>query len=331
MPAFDVTASPAQLTLKAGEKGTVTITVTNCLGREVTARADMVVAPQAAEAWVTAPAATQRRFSAQKATDDFRYEVEIPADYAQGTSFTLRVDVVDVDHMEDNFGQSNAVAVTVPAPAPVKQDTDGKKIPFWVWPVAAAVIVGIGVVLWLVLRQGGIPEVVHKSYAEAEKLLQQEGLAVQRVDSLSSAADTATFGRGIVMKQSPEAGAKLTGTKENPETVRVVVQKEFTVVPDGIVNVAPVDAGIRLGNAGLAVRVLLTPTDSATAASGRIVNANPVPQTLAVRGDTVSLYVGQVRTRPWRPEEYLPVLEANRTRLLRSGANIRDHRNPRQP
>lgn len=295
MPAFDVTASPAQLTLKAGEKGTVTVTVTNCLNHEVTARADMVVTPQAAEAWVTAPAATQCRFSGQKATDKFLYEVELPPGYAEGISFTLRVDVVDVDHMEDNFGQSNAVAVTVPAPAPVKPDNGKKKIPVWVWPVAAAVLIGIGVVLWLVLRQGGMPGVVGKSYAEAEKLLQQEGLAVQRVDSLSSAADTATYGRGIVMKQWPEAGTKLTGKKDAPDTARVVVQKDFTVVPDSIVNVAPVEAGSRLGMAGLAVRMLSKSTDSATAASGKIVDAQPGPQTLAVRGDTVSLYTGLFR------------------------------------
>ena len=54
MPAFDVTASPPQLTLKAGATATVVVTVTNRLGRAVTARADKVVEPATAAAWFRA-------------------------------------------------------------------------------------------------------------------------------------------------------------------------------------------------------------------------------------------------------------------------------------
>ena len=56
MPAFDVTATPTQLTLKAGETGVIVVTVTNRLPRSVIARADKIVEPASAAAWVKAPA-----------------------------------------------------------------------------------------------------------------------------------------------------------------------------------------------------------------------------------------------------------------------------------
>src|SRR5690349_2098846 len=117
MPAFDVTANPTRLSLKPGTSGTVVVTVTNKLGRAATARADKVVTPPAAAAWVKAPPDAQRPFSDQPTTQEFRFEVAIPAN-ATPQTFTLRVDVVEVGAPgvgDDNFGQSETIGVTVPA------------------------------------------------------------------------------------------------------------------------------------------------------------------------------------------------------------------------
>ena len=131
MPAFDVTASPQKLELEAGKTATIEVTVTNRLSRAVTARADKVVTPAASADWVKAPPDPQRNFSAPPFTDKFKYEVTIPPSGA-GASFTVRVDVVEVGAPDDNFGQSNTVAVTVKAAA-VAPPEPKPGIPKWVW------------------------------------------------------------------------------------------------------------------------------------------------------------------------------------------------------
>ena len=114
MPAFDVTASPTQLTLKAGETGTVVVTVTNRLGCSVIARADKIVEPASAAGWARRRRTRSGSFSDQPATEEFRYEITIPPN-TPGTSVKFRVDVVEVGATDDNFGQGNTVQVTVPA------------------------------------------------------------------------------------------------------------------------------------------------------------------------------------------------------------------------
>jgi len=292
MPAFDVTASPTQLMLKGGETGTIVVTVTNRLGRSVIARADKIVEPASAAAWVKAPPDSQRTFSAQPATEDFRYEITIPPN-TPGMSFKFRVDVVEVGATDDNFGQGNTVAVTVPAPEVVKP-IEPKKIPVWVWPLVAVVVIAVGIGIYLVLKDGGggMPNVVEKQYDAAEQELQQKNMVVLRVDSLSAAADTTRFPAGAVMAQTPAAEAELTGSKEIPDTARLVVQKVFAVVPPDLVNILPVDAANKLGPAGLITSVRNQSSDSITAARGLIQRTLPVSGTLAARGDTVAVFVG---------------------------------------
>jgi hypothetical protein len=296
MPAFDVTANPTQLTLKGGTTGTIVVTVTNRLGRSVIARADKIVEPATAAAWVKAPADSQRTFSDQPATQDFRYEITIPPN-TPGMSFKFRVDVVEVGATDDNFGQGNTVQVTVPA-VEIKPPPPPPKIPIWVWPLVAVVVIGVGIGLYLMLKNGGgMPNVVEKQYDAAEKELQQNNMVVVRVDSLSAAADTTRFPVGAVLAQTPAAEAELKGTKEVPDTARLVVQKDFTVVPLDLVNIKPVDAANKLGPAGLFTNVQSQASDSVTAARGLIIRTVPASGALAVRGDSVAVVVGSFCSR----------------------------------
>jgi len=147
MPAFDVTVNPTTLEAKAGEKKTVVVTVTNKLGRPVTARAKAVVDPSTGAAWVKAPANAQQTFNQANATLEFQFGLEVPSNAAAGL-YKLRFDVVDVDQQDDNFGQSPMIALTVPKPPDVVVANGGRGIPWWVWLVAALVILGAGFGIW---------------------------------------------------------------------------------------------------------------------------------------------------------------------------------------
>ena len=59
MPAFDVSSTPASLTLKGGEKGTFVVTATSRMTRRVTASVELAVAPPEFAAWFTPVGPTQ--------------------------------------------------------------------------------------------------------------------------------------------------------------------------------------------------------------------------------------------------------------------------------
>ena len=329
MPAFDVTAVPAQLTLKQGAGGTVAVTVTNRLSRAVTARAEAVIEPASAAPWFTPPPDLERRFNSAQATEQFQWQVAIPAN-APASSVTFRVDVVDVEAKEDNYGKSNAVAVTVPAKEAAVVIEKKSTIPVWIWPVIAVVVIVAGIVIWKLLPNGRkMPDLVGKTFSESA--LTNEGLVVLRVDSL--AADTVKFRSGAVISQSIAPETKLEGTKEKPDTVRIVVQKDFTLVPLDLVNGTPVDAASKLGMAGLAAKAGTQSTGD-QAAAGKVLATNPAPGSLVVRGDTVTINVGYYCAAPCvriihvLPEATIREMTRVNREGYRAGANVRDHRRP---
>ena len=157
MPAFDVTANPTTVTAKPGEKQTIVVTVTNRLGRAVTGRAIATVNPPSGAAWIKLPPDPQRVFSQPNATLEYRFGLELPATATPG-AYQVRIDVVDIELPDDNFGQSQTIALTVlavAAPVPVVKP----RFPWWIWLVAAVVVIGAGVTIWKVTSgSGGDPE-----------------------------------------------------------------------------------------------------------------------------------------------------------------------------
>ena len=297
MPAFDVTATPASLTLKGGETGTFVVTATSRMTRRVTARAELAVAPDTLASWVKPVGETQKTFAAANATEKFTWEVTVPAGQA-ATSLTCTPSVVDVEAPEDNYGLGSAIAITVTAEA-VKPLPPPPPFPKWIIPVVALVLIAAGVGVWLMLRDGGggMPDLVGKQLDSAKASLAKSPIVVVAQDSLSSAADTVRFPAGAVMAQSPAAGTELKGSKDAPDTARLVVQKNFTVVPPNLVGSTPVDVASRLGLAGLAARSRGVIVRDA-ADMGKVRSTTPASGALAVVGDTVTIGVGARLCRP---------------------------------
>ncbi|HEU5217588.1 MAG TPA: PASTA domain-containing protein [Gemmatimonadales bacterium] len=311
MPAFDVTASPQTLSLKAGATSTIVVTVTNRLARTVTARADKVVQPAESAAWIKAPPDPQRILNEQ-ATQEFRYDVVIPPT-AAGASLTVRFDVVEVGASDDNFGESNTVAVTVEK-AIVKPPPPPPKIPVWVWPLVAVVVIAAGIGIYLATRPkglGGMPNVVGQLFAVADSTLKADSIAVTRVDELNS--DTTRFKVGMVTDQDPDEGSPL--KKDSVNAVTLKVQKDYTVVPN-VANASQVDAATKLGLAGLVINVTSKSSDSVTAARGLIMNTDPGPGTLATKGDKVNAFVGSFCSRTQRC--YVYIMDINKIRAAQA-------------
>jgi hypothetical protein len=285
MPAFDVTANPTTLVVKPGEKKTLVITATNSLGRPVTARAFAVVTPPIGSAWIKAPPDAQRVFNQAKATQEFQFGIELPATAPAG-SYTVRVDVVDIELPDDNFGQSPTIALTVPKAEVTTVVTDTGGIPWWVWVVAAVVIIGVGFGLWKVFFSSKkMPDLVKRSYAEALAALDTSRFVITRVDTLHQ--DTTSFVRGAVIGQSIPAGTKL---EADSNALRIVVQQSYAAVPN-LVGMAPLDAVKKLANDSLEFAQSFQPMPTHTPEEGKIVSTNPAAGTLVARNTPVTFVV----------------------------------------
>ena len=152
MPAFDVTTNPTKLDrpLKPGDQATIVVTATNRLPRPVTGCANAVVVPPGSFDSYIQPKNAQRMFNQAGSTQEFPFTVAIPA-AATAASFNVRFDIVDIDHQDDNFGQSSLLKVTVegsgiiPPPPPKRR--------WWLWvAIATAAIVVLGLLIWLLVR-----------------------------------------------------------------------------------------------------------------------------------------------------------------------------------
>jgi hypothetical protein len=291
MSAFDVTASPPKLSLEAGTSATIVVTVTNRLGRGAVGRVDPVTQPTGMESWFKAPPDVQRPFNSQPTTEDFRFELAVPADKA-GTNLTVTFVATEVGLADDNFGQSNVVGVTVSPKAVIIDDKKdpGTKIPWWVWALAALVVIGAGIAIMMMTGGKKMPNLVEKRFEDANETLQKRGVVVQIRDTIHS--DTTTYKARMVISQAPPPDTKLKGTEAAPDTAFLLVQRDFVVVPD--VSHQSTDAGGNaLGQAGLFVAV--SPRnipDSAQAEKRLILDTDPKAGTLVERGDTVRAFVG---------------------------------------
>jgi len=292
MPAFDVTASPTKLSVKPGTTTPVKITVNNRLGKEVLARAQAVINPPSAANFVIAPPDAQRKLpagsqSATGATSDFEFQVVIPQG-TLGRSFTMRVDVVEVGAQDDNFGQSDTVGVTVIEEAkPVPPPNNGK---WWVWVIAAVVVLAVAVGLWLVLRpkDNKIPDLAKKRKPDAMAMIDTSKIVAVWVDTLNG--DTLAYKAAMVIEQKPAAGTLLKGVKGVKDTLRLTVQKSYSLVPR-LVGLVPTDAATKLGMDSLLLGVSNDCRNTHTPEEGKVVKSNPDEGALVARGTSVNISV----------------------------------------
>jgi len=284
MPAFDVTLNPATLDGTRGKKQTLIVTATNRLGRPVTARAVPVADPPVAGAWVTAPPDAQRLFNQPNATEKFQFTFEVEAQAKPG-AYTLRFDVVDVDLPDDNFGQSQVVAIHVPE-VPVIVPPSPPPFKWWILVVAGVLVLGVGFAVWkLFFSAKKMPKVEALAYDDALKALDTARFVITRKDTLHS--DTVTYGRNVVISQSIAAKTKL---KADSNQLTLLVQQNYAAVPN-LVGLLPLDAVKKLADAGLDFTQNFEAKTTHTPEEGKVVSSNPPAATMVLGNTKVTFFV----------------------------------------
>ena len=248
MAAFDVTTKPTSLPLKPGATGSIMVVVSNKTGKPVMGLIEGTLTPATAAKWLLPLPASeaQRRYEADpSATVNFEFNVAVPADaVAQDVQF--RATVRDVLAPDDTKVEGQTVAIKVTPDVIIKKENGGG-IPWWVWLVAAVVIIGAGVGIWRIVGKKGVPNVVRMSPESASSKLKKAGFdSVAIVDTLADpGADT-----NLVIRQVPEAKGKIPG--DSLKVATIVVNRPAVVVPQ-VAN-QPVAVAIeRLKQAGLVI------------------------------------------------------------------------------
>lgn len=200
-----------------------------------------------------------------------------------GPTYGFRLDVAAATNPDEDFTESPIVQVEA---AVGKQK---KKFPIWIIPVAAAVLIGIGVGLWLLLRDKKVevPNVVGLQVADATAAIESSGLkAVEGTSQI-----TGSVPAGQVIEQSPPAGDEV---DKDAEVVLTVEGEEALVdVPD-VVKRLVTDATQKLTEAGFTV--VTTGTEMAEGLQpNQVVGQKPGGGEKAPLGSPVDLTVAAER------------------------------------
>ena len=188
---------------------------------------------------------------------------------------------------------------------PVREEEKKKPFPIWIIPVAAVVLIIIGVTLWLVLRNKNVevPDVVSKTFEEAAAELEAVKLvAVQKESRITKTAQP-----GTVLEQEPRPGGDPvpTGTEvslivEAAEPLVEVPDVEKRLIADAKERLT--QAGLKFVEKGTEVVGGLVP--------GQVASQQPKPGEKVPLETTVELVVAAEQMVPVPDVLYKPLAEA---------------------
>ena len=256
---FSITTNAAN-TQKADPTGRaeVEFDVTNTSGRPARGLAKAKALDRTKQEWLNLHGEPERDFAAgasQKFIVTFAGPVISPtatsepkpgaaqASVEPVPTYSFRLDVASAVNPDEDFTEGPTVTVEAAVGKPAK------KFPIWIIPVAAVVLIGIGVGLWLALRDKKVvvPNVVGMQLDEAKAAIESNGLVAEE----GASEVTGTSPAGQVIAQAPEAGGE--NVEKGTKIVLTVEGAEALVdVPDVVKRLVS-DATQRLTDAGFTV------------------------------------------------------------------------------
>ena len=201
---FAITAPVNSVELAGKTTADVTLTVTNQTERSLRGTARLVPIEPTRREWLKVVDGEEERSFAAKGTHQYKVRVELPPDTPKG-AYTFRMDFVSSENPDEDSTPGPAIGLKVgEAGAPEK------KFPWWIIPVAAAVLLAVGLGLFFGLRGSGdgrvdVPDLRGKTVEEANAALAEAGL----VSQLGEPRDQAGAKPGTVVDQKPPAGETL--------------------------------------------------------------------------------------------------------------------------
>ncbi|WP_020587966.1 hypothetical protein [Desulfobacter curvatus] len=252
---FAITTVNSQIELKKGKKSSVSYTVTNSRGTQLTARARISPLEGADESWFTIEGESERVF-AENDTHQYSVSVNIPAEIERG-SYKFKLDVFSVENPDEIFSEGPVIEILI-SEAPIDDNNNDKPFPWWIIAVIAAVILIGGGIIWYVISNKPQPKpepepesvkieipcsIKGKKYEQAFELLNNKGIKYQvfTTEKTKKSIENTISARTV----APAAPSNLTVTSRpaiRPITVFPVVvdtdpKCKTKIDPDQIVKV----------------------------------------------------------------------------------------------
>lgn len=213
---FAITSTGTRLDLADGS-GSLPFAVHNRTSRFVRGRAKVVSEEPAAAGWLAIDGAEERDFP-EGATHSFTVVANVP-ETAEPGRYQFRLDAFSVDNPDDLYVEGPTVEFEVKARQPVAPNGG---TPWWVWAVAALVLVAVlGGVAWALFGGGGAPApaltglTVEEARQELERVLDADSVLLVATDETVNRLDR----NGRIIGQAPDSGQEITAS----DTVRVRV------------------------------------------------------------------------------------------------------------
>jgi len=222
---FAVTTATNDLEAATGS-ATAVFVVTNTTARPLRGIAKIKPLEKTQAEWLKIDGETERDFPAG-GTHQFTVRFNKPNPPASPTappaaeSFPFRFDAISAVNPDEDFTEGPVVTVKIPEQKVVQK----KPFPWWIIPVAAVLLIVVGVVIWLVARNSGggteVPDMTTKTLADAQKELTEQGFKTEKVEEI--APDKAL---DVVFRQDPVGKVE---TDPEATTVKLIIPAATTV------------------------------------------------------------------------------------------------------
>jgi beta-lactam-binding protein with PASTA domain len=220
---FAITATRDTVTLDGQGHAEASFTASNTSPKSIAGRAKLVPLGSTQESWLSLEGEQERNFAKEEA-HQFTVKLAIPPGTPPG-KYSFRLDIISVENPDDEFTEGPAVSFEVKKVAPTPAAPSPLKFPWWIVAVVAVLVIGAGVITWLLLPQKvKVPQMVGMPSDEAIKSLEAAKLKLAATNTKA----TGTQKVGIVVEQSPNAnqavpvGSGVTLVVEGPPTTVVV-------------------------------------------------------------------------------------------------------------
>ena len=304
------TTTTATDTLKTNDKGhaEAVFTVTNTTGRPVRGMARVKALDSTKQEWLQINGESERDFS-QGGTQQFVVTFDAPvvtpppggpkpagaqppttpptAGPTAADKYSFRLDVALATNPDEDFTEGPVVIVELPAPKPEEK----KAFPKWIFiPIAAVVLIGIGIGLYFAFRNTDVPvpKVVGLTLDEAKTTLLSKKLTP--VEQQVQITGTAPAGQVIAQDPKPDSSPVPQNTAVNLTTEGEVQLVEVPDVTKRLIDNAKqilTDKGLSVVEKGTDVSSGLQPN--------QVVSQDPVGGTKVKPASTIELLVAVQR------------------------------------
>ncbi len=218
---FAITVARETVILDDQGSAQVSFTVSNTGPKALAGRAKLVALGSTKESWLGLEGEAERNF-AKGESHQFTVKIAAPPGTPVG-KHVFRLNIISVENPDDDFTEGPSVSFEVRQLAPAAPPQ--RKFPWWIVAVAGVLVLGAGIITWLLLPGGiAVPGVVGMPYGDAVTTLAKLQLAAEEAGQRI----TGEFPPGVVVAQDPGKDTKVPKGKK----VTLIVEAKSVLVPD---------------------------------------------------------------------------------------------------